>query len=551
MEESFKEPCDAYYKIFVDKQDSGYKYRYLSPFEFKNTLMKLAQAKVGNSDDILNAGRGNPNFFSSIPRYAFGFLQLYATYIGNKNSGIKNTGIMPEKKGCWKKLYTLLDNNKGSNTGKFLLDAIVKMKSITGFNEDTLAHQIIIAALGCFYPNPPRSQPFVEPVLAEFLSKTIYKNSSLKNKIKIFPTEGASAAIIYVFNSLKYNKLIVKGDHIGILTPIFSPYLEIPALENYKLTQICIQANPDNNWEIPDSELAKIGSKTMKALFICNPTNPTALSLSKTTTKKIAAIVKNKNPELIVLADNVYAPFVDQFNSLVNDLPYNTIGVYSFSKYFGVTGWRLGAITLNNHNVIDDILLKRAPPSVNKRYAMVNTRPQTIPFIERLVLDSRQVTEGHTAGLSTPQQLIMTLFAMHDYMDTDRIYNKTIKNLLKKRMMLLLTPLKYKINESALNTNYYIILDIIKAAKYLTNDDKFGKFLQKRKDPLEFLLLLAKEYGTVLLPAVGFAGPFWAVRVSIANLATEKYPIIGENIKNLIMSYYKIYKKSPQYSSRK
>jgi aspartate 4-decarboxylase len=45
----------------------------------------------------------------------------------------------------------------------------------------------------------------------------------MKNKIKIFPTEGASAAIVYVFNSLKYNKLV------GILTPIFSPYLEIPA----------------------------------------------------------------------------------------------------------------------------------------------------------------------------------------------------------------------------------------------------------------------------------------------------------------------------------
>jgi aspartate 4-decarboxylase len=548
MKETFDEPCNAYYKIFVDKQDNGYKYRTLSPFEFKNTLIKLAKAKVGKTGEILNAGRGNPNFYSSIPRYAFGFLQLYATYIGNKDSGIKNIGIMPEKKGCWKKLHNLLEHNKHTNTGKFLLDALQQMKSITGFKKDTLAHQIIIAALGCFYPNPPRSQPFVEPVLAEFLSKIIYKNSSLKNKIKIFPTEGASAAIVYVFNSLTYNRLLVKGDNIGILTPIFSPYLEIPALSNYGLTQICIQANPDNDWEIPDSELAKIGNKSMKALFICNPTNPTALSLSKITTKKIAEIVKNRNPELIILADNVYAPFVDQFNSLVNDLPYNTIGVYSFSKYFGVTGWRLGAIILNNNNVIDDLLLKRVPQSVNKRYAMVNTNPQQIPFIERLVLDSRQVAEGHTAGLSTPQQLIMTLFAMHDYLDTDRSYNKTIKNLLKKRMMLLLAPLKYKIKESMLNSNYYIILDIIKASKYITNDDNFGKYLQKKKDPLEFLLLLAKEYGTVLLPAVGFAGPFWAVRVSIANLDTEKYKLIGENLKSLIINYYENYNK--QYNKK-
>lgn len=543
MEETFKEPCDAYYKIFVSKEDIGYKYKSLSPFEFKNTLISLAQKKVGHDKEILNAGRGNPNFYSTLPRYAFGLLQIFATYIGTEHSNLKDIGYMPEEKGMWDKLYKHLNANSNNKPGQFLIKAISKMQSITKFPKDKLAHGIVMAAIGCFYPSPPRVQPFVEPILAEFLSTIIYKNSSMKNKIKIFPTEGASAAIIYVFNSLKYNKLVVRGDNIGILTPIFSPYLEIPALSNYKLTQICIKANPKNEWEIPDSELRKIGDQSMKALFICNPTNPTALSLSKATTSKIASIVNNQNPNLIVIADNVYAPFVDQFNSLVNDLPYNTIGVYSFSKYFGVTGWRLGAIALNNNNIIDKRLLKNASESVNKRYSMVSTQPQNIPFIERLLLDSRQVAEGHTAGLSTPQQLIMTLFAMHDYMDTKRTYNKTIKKLLKKRMMLLLDPIKYKLNESGMNSNYYIILDLITVAKNLTGDNEFGKYLSKKKDPLEFLILLAMNYGTVLLPAVGFAGPFWGVRVSIANLPTNRYKLIGQNIKNLMMDYYKIYKK--------
>ena len=540
MKETFKEPCDAYYKIFVDKEDTGYKYRSLSPFEFKNTLITLAE-KHG---EMLNAGRGNPNFFSTLPRYAFALLQMFATYIASKDSSMDGLGFIPSEKGIGEKLNNLISKNSGTMTGKFLSAAIKKMKSITGFSDDKLAHDIIISTLGCFYPSPPRVKPFVEPVLAAFLSKIIYRNSSLRDKIKIFPTEGASAAIIYVFNSLKYNKLVVKGDRIGILTPIFSPYLEIPALENYNLTQVCIKANPDNEWEIDSSELAKIGDTKMKALFICNPTNPTALSLSKRTTSNIAKIVKRKNPNLIVLADNVYAPFVDQFNSLVNDLPYNTIGVYSFSKYFGVTGWRLGAISLNDNNIIDKKLLKRVSSSVNKRYSMVTNKPQSIPFIERLLLDSRQVAEGHTAGLSTPQQVLMTLFAMHDYMDEKRVYNKMIKKLLKKRMTLLLEPVKYKLTESVMNSNYYIVMDLIKVSVYLTNDKEFGKYLLEHRDPLEFLILLAQKYGTVLLPAVGFAGPFWGIRVSIANLDTEKYPLIGQNIKNLMMFYYQEYKKN-------
>ena len=278
-------------------------------------------------------------------------------------------------------------------------------------------------------------------------------------------------------------------------------------------------------------------------MFICNPTNPTALSLSKSTIRKIAFIVRKNNPNLIILADNVYAPFVDQFNSLLNELPQNTIGVYSFSKYFGVTGWRLGAIALHNDNIIDNILLKKAPSSVNKRYSMISTEPQKIPFIERLVMDSRQIAEAHTAGLSTPQQVLMTLFAMFDYIDTDRVYNKQIKTLLKTRINLLLKPIKYELKESVLNSNYYIVLDLIKVAKSLTNDHAFCKYLEEHKNPFEFLILLAHTYSTVLLPAVGFAGPFWAVRVCIANLDTKKYSQIGINIKNMMMSYYQQYKK--------
>ena len=543
MEEILYEPCNTQYKITVDKKDRGYKYRSLSPFEFKNTLIKLAQKKVGPNGEVLNAGRGNPNFFSTVPRYAFGLLTIFSSYLGSLESSIDDIGFFPQKKGIATKFNNFLSLNEDTQTGKFLSDAVHEMITISGLEEEELIHQLVMSTIGCFYPNPPRVQQFVEPVLAEFLGKRIY-NSNLKNKIKIFPTEGASAAIIYVFNSLKYNQLVVKGDTIGILTPIFSPYLEIPDLQNYKLSQVCVKASPDDEWEIPESELQKIANPKMKALFICNPTNPTALSLSAKTTKKIGSIVRKKNPNLIVLADNVYAPFVDQFSSLMNSLPHNTIGVYSFSKYFGVTGWRLGAIALNDNNIIDSRLLKNAPPEVNKRYSMITTKPQSIKFIDRLLIDSRQVAEAHTAGLSTPQQVIMTLFAMHDYLDTDRTYNKKLKKLLKTRIGLLLQPIKYKLNESGMNSNYYIILDLIKVSMNLTNDKSFGVYLSKHKDPLEFLLLLAKQYGTVLLPAVGFAGPFWGVRVSIANLPTEKYKPIGENIRLLILDYYTQYKKT-------
>ena len=57
---------------------------------------------------------------------------------------------------------------------------------------------------------------------------------------------------------------------------------------------------------------------------------------------KLVKLVKTKRPDLLILTDDVYGTFVPGFRSLMADLPRNTIGVYSYSKYFGCTGWRLG-----------------------------------------------------------------------------------------------------------------------------------------------------------------------------------------------------------------
>jgi len=536
--ELFKEPCDAYYKIFTDKKTAGYKYQFLSPFELKDKLLKLAEKAVGKNK-ILNAGRGNPNFFSRMPRYAFALLTRVCTQLGDELCISPDLGFEPIHDGISKRFFKILGRFRKLPEAKFLKRACKKMKRLSGMSKDDFIYDITIATIGCSYPSPPRVLKFVEPVLAEFMDKIVYRSKkNLRNKVKIMPTEGAAAAILYVFNSLKYNGLVIPGDNIGVMTPIFSPYLELPALKNYNLTQICIKADENNNWEIPQSEIDKVGDTKMRALFMVNPTNPTSLSLSSSTVKKMAAVIRKQNPNLIILEDNVYAPFAKEFNSFFNVLPRNTIGVFSFSKYFGVTGWRLGSIVMHNRNIIDSKLLKAAPNDVHQRYVMLNSKPRLIKFMDRILADSRQVAEAHVAGLSTPQQTIMSLFATYDMMDKERIYSNMLDAVLLERMTNLLSPLEYTIEENDLQCNYYLVIDIRTVADNLMGGREFGVYLQNFRDPIEFLMKLAKKHGTVLLPAIGFAGPFWGVRVSLANLYTEDYRSIGENIRDLIDDYY-------------
>lgn len=544
MQEVFNEPCETYYKIFTDVETGGYPYRFLSPFEFKDTLVERAAIAKGDKDLVIDAGRGNPNFFSTIPRYAFAHLLNIATMLGESSN--QSIGFFPTIEGIETEFDDLMNNITGTSSGKFLKMACKNMFLLSkDMSRAEFLHSLVMGALGCYYPSPPRVQPFVEPVLREFFKKVIYRQRSIKGitkdnmkKMRIMPTEGAAAAILYVFNTLKYNGLVIPGDKVGIFTPIFSPYLELPNLANYKLETVCIKADPDSDWEIPDSELEKIADPKMKALFLVNPTNPTSYGLSKKTINKVATIVRTKNPTLIILEDNVYAPFVREFNDFFVVLPMNTIGIFSFSKYFGVTGWRLGSIQMNKRNIIDKVLLKSAPSDVHGRYSMLQTNPSKIKFIDRVLADSRQVAEAHVAGLSTPQQTIMALFAMSELMDKQQEYSMNIRSILNTRMTNLLAPLNYMIPESSLSANYYVVLDICKIADKIVANNDFTNYLRKHKDPLEFLLNLADKYGVVLLPAIGFAGPFWSVRVSLANLTDEKYMIIGESLRDLIDVYY-------------
>jgi len=166
-----------------------------------------------------------------------------------------------------------------------------------------------------------------------------------------------------------------------------------------------------------------------------NPSNPPSVKIDDASLEYIAEIVKER-ADLIILTDDVYGTFADNFVSLFALAPKNTILVYSYSKYFGATGWRLGAIATLSDNVLDHTLAKLSKDQkkqLHKRYESITTEPDKLKFIDRLVADSRTVALDHTAGLSTPQQVQMVLFSLFSLMDTPDAYKSALKRLIRSR----------------------------------------------------------------------------------------------------------------------
>jgi aspartate 4-decarboxylase len=371
--------------------------------------------------------------------------------------------------------------------------------------------------------------PRVEQVVRAFIGQEICAGRPRGGRLELFAAEGVSAGVCYLFDSLVANGLLERGDRIAVAVPIFSPYLEISRLDRYAFDVVRIEASEmhadgTHAWQYPDEEIDKVADPSVKALVLVNPSNPPSVALRSSTLERLVELVRTRRKDLIVITDDVYATFVAGFDSLLAALPRNTIGLYSFSKHFGCTGWRLGVVAIHEDNVIDERLRRR--PATARRYASLLLEPHRLKFIDRLAADSRAIAFNHTAGLSTPQQVLMALLALYGMAAPGQRYKRLARRLLRERLAALYRGLGAPLPPDALRAGYYAELDL--AAWGMQHHGRaFVRFLERRHHPIDLLVDLARRCSIVLMPGGSFGGPKWSVRVSLANLPAASYHRIG------------------------
>jgi aspartate 4-decarboxylase len=143
------------------------------------------------------------------------------------------------------------------------------------------------------------------------------------------------------------------------------------------------ELRPDGShtWQYADKEIDKLADKRIKAFFLVNPSNPPSYAMRERSLKRLVKLVKTKRPDLIIITDDVYGTFVPGFRSLMAELPQNTIFVYSYSKHFGCTGWRLGVVAVHQNNIFDKMLAKlpvKDRAVLNRRYSSISLKPEKL-----------------------------------------------------------------------------------------------------------------------------------------------------------------------------
>jgi aspartate 4-decarboxylase len=519
----------------------------LSPFEIKDELISLAKGSSKRTQTaFLNAGRGNPNWVATTPREGFFLLGQFAiTESKRVMEHPAGLGGMPDAKGIAGRFEAWLAKHAEMPGAGFLSAMMPFAVKKFGFEADAFVHELVDSIIGDNYPVPDRMLVHNERIVHEYLMWAMCGNPRPAGKFDLYAVEGGTAAMCYIFKSLKANRLLQPGDTIALGTPIFTPYIEMTHLEDYALNVVQIKATQENKFQYSDEEIKKLEDPKIKAFFVVNPANPSGMGMSSETIAKLTNLVKTKRQDLMLLTDDVYGTFVHGFRSLLGELPRNTIGVYSYSKYFGCTGWRLGAIAVHEDNIFDQMIAKLPENEVkalDKRYGPLTLEPRKLKFIDRIVADSRDVALNHTAGLSLPQQVMMSLFSLSEMMDEKKAYQAACMQIVHHRLWALLDGLGLA-DKLAPNPNYdayYGLIDFEFWARKNIGDEAV-EYLKKNVHPLDLAFRLAEAHGIVLLNGGGFDAPEWSLRVSLANLPDDVYDDIGRGVRSIARGYRDAY----------
>lgn len=525
----------------------------ISPFELKNRLIDMADESLKKTArTMLNAGRGNPNWIATTPREAFFLLGKFGLeecrHVMFLLEGI--AGI-PEKQGIAARFEQFLKSNTYQPGAKLLEQTYHYMLMQHAVDPDSLVHEWAESVIGNQYPVPDRILQFTEMLVCDYLNQEMCDNRPPRGAFNLFATEGGTAAMCYIFDSLQENFLLDKGDGIALMVPAFTPYIEIPQLDRYRFKVTELHANRMSKdglhlWQYSDEDIDRLKNPAIKALFVTNPSNPPSYTLSPETMARIVNIVKEDNPNLMIITDDVYGTFSPHFRSFMAEIPYNTLCVYSFSKYFGATGWRNAVIALHEYNVFDrqiSRLPKEKREALNRRYATLTLHPEKLKFIDRMVADSRQIALNHTAGLSLPQQMQMSLFAAFALLDKENSYKQKMQEIIRRRLQALWDNTGFTLVEDPLRVGYYTEIDMLVWAEKFYGE-KFVEYLKKTYSPLNVVFRLAQETSLVLLNGGGFDGPEWSVRASLANLNESDYVTIGQGIKRILDEYAEEWRKN-------
>ena len=365
-----------------------------------------------------------------------------------------------------------------------------------GFDPDEWVHELVRSVLGFGYPSPNRMQPHLEKVAERYVVRFTGSPLDDDHRFDVFATEGGAAAMTYIFTTLQVNGIVGPGDAVAVATPTYTPYLQIPVLERIGFDVVEIKAVAHQPYRFDEGALDALRDPRIKVFFLINPGNPDSRAVRPERLDDLRRIIETDRPDLLVVNDTAYATFVESFHGVTAVIPRNVILLHSFSKGYAATGNRLGFVAVHRDSVADTLLAGKsaeAKERMRARYQAASDDVDAMPFIQRLLADSRLVALHNIAGLATPDQVQMTLFELAYLMPEGAHYVEGARAKLQARLDALYAGLGVP-SPGGKDSHYYGMVDIMTVAR-ARHGEALVERIRGSMAPEEVALRLAADSG--------------------------------------------------------
>ncbi len=236
-----------------------------------------------------------------------------------------------------------------------------------------------IAALqaGITHYTPTLGLPALREAIADFYENE-YQVSVESEQIIITP--GSALAL-----QLVLTLMVSDADQVAITDPAYPSTHNLVHLLGGSVLQIPV--SEDSSWQLNLELLKQHWNESINAVLIASPSNPTGTILADQELENIASFCAEKG--VFLLVDEIYHGLVySQAPRTAVGINENTFVINSFSKFYGMTGWRVGWIVapknyLSELNKLAQHTFLAAPtPSQYAALAAFQTNTQEI-LIER------------------------------------------------------------------------------------------------------------------------------------------------------------------------
>lgn len=193
-------------------------------------------------------------------------------------------------------------------------------------------------------PGLPELRELIEEKLAD---ENMFYDWETEILITVGTIEGITATIMAITEP---------GNEIIIPEPTYTSYREVILLAGCK--PVYVPLNESKGWAFELEQFEKAITKDTKAIFYCNPNNPTGTIYTKEQLLELAELAKKH--DLYLISDEVYKDFIFNDQNIfslaeIKELRKRVIRLYGFSKAYAMTGWRVGYLH-SDKSIVKEII---------------------------------------------------------------------------------------------------------------------------------------------------------------------------------------------------